>query len=202
MWNKILHTKSVSIFLWQNLCLCCPYWEHWNVNLSEFRLEIYSLFLIHFYVTWISIFRDLNKFRIPYNWVLSLILIQKPFNASILWRGQLHRNNFQQQTTPRHFPRVVFLSFLSASILFLIVLPVPTTCLPVPTFLLVFNTLIFFSFSYSFYYLVPFVTHFHFNMFINIKFLWMRFQPSLEEKILVSFSLHNQVWRCILFGFK
>ena len=163
------------------------------MNLSDFGLEIYLFFLIRFYVTWISIFRDLNQFRVPYNWVLSLILIQKSFNGSILRGGQFHRNNFQQQTTPRQFPRVVFLSFLSASILFLIVLPVPT-------FLLVLNTLIF-SFSYSFYCLFSSVTHFHFNMFINIKFLWMRFQQSLEEKILVSFSLLDQVWRCLLLGF-
>lgn len=171
------------------------------MNLSEFGLEIYSFFLIHFYVTWISIFRDLNKFSIPYNWMLSLILIQKSFNGSILQGGQFHRNNFQQQTTSRQFPRVVFLSFLPASILFLIILPVPTTCLTVPTFLIVYNTLIF-SFSYSFYYLFLSVTHFHFNMFISIRFLWMRFQQSLEEKILVSFSLLNQVWRCLLLGFR
>ena len=170
------------------------------MNLSDFGLEIYLFFLIRFYVTWISIFRDLNQFRVPYNWVLSLILIQKSINGSILRGGQFHRHNFQQQTTPRQFLRVVFLSFLSASILFLIVLPVPTTCLPVPTFLLVLNTLIF-SFSYSFYCLFSSVTHFHFNMFINIKFLWMRFQQYLEEKILVSFSLLDQVWRCLLLGF-
>lgn len=175
------------------MCLCCPYWEHWNVNLSEFRLEIYSLFLIHFYVTWISIFRDPNKFRIPYNWVLSLILIQKAFQCQHSVKRSV--TYIQQQTTPRHFPRVVFsffffcfysfsycsscshylsscshFSFLS-SILYFFSFPIP---------------LLFSSFCYT-----PLS---FFNMFINIKFLWMRFQPSLEEKILVSFSLHNQVW--------
>ena len=123
------------------------------MNLSDFGLEIYLFFLICFYVTWISIFRDLNQFRVPYNWVLSLILIQKSFNGSILRGGQFHRNNFQQQTTPRQFRRVVFLSFISASILFLIVFRFQLLVFLFPLFFL-FSILLFFPF------LIPFIVYF------------------------------------------
>ena len=108
---------------------------------------------------------------------------------------------FNSKQLPDNFQGLFSFLFFLLLFFFLLFFLFPLLVFLFPFFLLL-TILLFFSFSYSFYYLFLSVTLFHFNMFINIRFLWMRFQQSLEEKILVSFSLLNQVWRCLLLCFR